>query len=252
METMASDRLQREKAFLETVYHTYRTEISPQMRHMQQLTMRTFAPYIDGGDALEMGCSDGFMTGLIAGSVDRLDVVDGSQKFVDQARTRQLPNVRFICSLFESFVPDRQYDYVFASYILEHVLAPVEVLQVARSSLKPNGLLFVIVPNARAFSRQMALHMGLLRDLKELTKNDHSHGHRRVYDRITLNRDLQDAGFETICQGGLQFKILADFQLDRLIADDVLKTEHLDALHAIGLEYPDFCGSIFSVCRKNE
>ncbi|MBA4150016.1 MAG: class I SAM-dependent methyltransferase [Verrucomicrobia bacterium] len=240
----------KEKAFLETVYHTYRTEISPQMRFMQQLTMRTFAPHVSGGEALEMGCSDGFMTEMISGLVDHLDVVDGSGKFVQQASARGFSNVNFICSLFEEFVPSKEYDHVFASYILEHVLDPIEVLQVARSSLKPGGLLFVIVPNARAFSRQMALHMGLLNNLKELTKNDHSHGHRRVYDRVSLNRDLQSAGFETISQGGLQFKILADFQLDQLISDGTLKNDHLEALYSLGMEYPDFCGSIFSICKK--
>ncbi|MFN7139995.1 MAG: class I SAM-dependent methyltransferase [Limisphaerales bacterium] len=243
-------RLLEEKAFLNTVYRTYRTEISPQMRLMQELTVKTFAPYIKGGEALEMGCSDGFMTEMLSGLVDQLDVVDGSSNFVEQARRRSLPNVEFIHSLFEEFKPSKAYDYVFASYILEHVLEPVEVLRVAHASLKPGGALFVVVPNARAFSRQMALHMGLLKDLKELTKNDHSHGHRRVYDRVTLNRDLQAAGFETINQGGLQFKILADFQLDELIANGTLKKDHLEALYSLGLEYPDFCGSIFSICRK--
>ena len=91
--------------------------------------------------------------------------------------------------------------------------------------------------------------MGLLQGLKELTANDHNHGHRRVYDRVDLNRDIAAAGFENLSQGGIMLKILADFQMDKLIDDGMLKEPQLDGLYRLGLEYPDLCGSLFSVCR---
>ena len=42
-------------------------------------------------------------------------------------------------------------------------------------------------------------------------------GHRRVYDRILLNRDIEAAGLEQVSSGGLLLKLLADFQMDKLI-----------------------------------
>jgi 2-polyprenyl-3-methyl-5-hydroxy-6-metoxy-1,4-benzoquinol methylase len=216
---------------------------------MRQLIVRTCTPYLSGGRALELGCSDGFMTEMIAARVDDLDVVDGSAKFLAEAQKRNLPNVTFVYSLFEEFTSPVKYDAVFASYILEHVADPVAVMRMARSVLKPQGLLFIVVPNARALSRQLAAHMGLLENLKNLTENDHNHGHRRVYDRVDLNRDVAAAGFHTIAQGGIMLKILADFQLDRLLTDGTLTDAHVDALYRLGLEYPDLCGSLFSVCR---
>jgi 2-polyprenyl-3-methyl-5-hydroxy-6-metoxy-1,4-benzoquinol methylase len=177
--------------------------------------------------------------------------VDGSKKFLAVASERKLPNVKFVHSLFEEFRTSEKYDYVFASYILEHVLNPVQVMKAARTVLKPNGLLFVIVPNARALSRQLAIHMGIVNDLKSLTANDHNHGHRRVYDRVALNRDIETAGFENVSQGGIMLKILADFQLDQLIENKMLQQKHIDGLYSLGLEYPDLCGSLFSVCRPS-
>lgn len=241
--------VQEERQFLDKVYHTYTVDTSAQTMAMRKLIMRTFAPYLRGGRALELGCSDGFMTEMIAGHVDHLDVVDGSELFLAEAKKRGLPNVNFINSLFEEFEADEKYNYVIASYILEHVFDPVAVMKMARSVLQPDGLLLLLVPNARALSRQLAVHMGLLNGLKELTPNDHNHGHRRVYDRVDFDRDIAAAGFENVSQGGVMLKILADFQMDKLIDDGTLQEAQLDGLYRLGLEYPDLCGSLFSICR---
>jgi 2-polyprenyl-3-methyl-5-hydroxy-6-metoxy-1,4-benzoquinol methylase len=247
---MKAELLDKERGFLDKVYHTYTVDHSSQTRAMRELIARTFAPFLKRGVGLELGCSDGFMTEMLAAKLERLDVVDGSERFLTEARKRKLPNVTFTCSLFEEFRSDTKYDFVFASYILEHVLDPVAVMRMAREVLRPDGLLMIVVPNARALSRQLALHMGLLKDLKELTANDHNHGHRRVYDRVALNRDIASAGFDLVAQGGIMLKILADFQMDKLIDTEMLQQQHLDGLYALGLEYPDLTGSLFAVCRS--
>lgn len=247
--TTTQDFVASEKQFLDKVYTTYTVDTSAQTMAMRKLIMRTFSPYLKGGRGLELGCSDGFMTEMISKQVDHLDVVDGSRKFLEEAGKRHLPNVKFIYSLFEEYTTPEKYDCVVASYILEHVFDPVAVMKMARTVLKPDGLLCLLVPNARALSRQLGLHMGLLKDLKELTQNDHNHGHRRVYDRVSINRDIEAAGFENVSQGGVMLKILADFQMDQLIDKGILKDQHLNALYSLGLEYPDLCGSLFSVCK---
>ena len=238
-----------EKAFLDKVYSTYTVDHSSQTRVMRELVVRTISPYLRGGRGLELGCSDGYITKMLAARLDMLDVVDGSKNFLDAAKKHKLPNVKYTYSLFEEYTSTTRYDYVFASYILEHVLEPAPVLKMARTILKDDGLLFVIVPNARALSRQLAMHMGLVADLKALTDNDLAHGHRRVYDRIYLNRELAAAGFDTVAEGGIMLKILADFKLDKLIDDGMLQDSHIDGLYRLGLEYPDLCGTLFSVCR---
>ncbi|WP_054773162.1 class I SAM-dependent methyltransferase [Methylogaea oryzae] len=152
--------LSQEKQFLDQVYTAYALDDSPQTKAMRELVVRTVAPYLKGGAGLELGCSDGYMTALLAQRLERLDVVDGSRHFIEAARQRNLPNVGYHHSLFEEYAPDFRYDYVFASFVLEHVLDPQPVLAMARAVLKEDGLLFVVVPNARALSRQLALHMG--------------------------------------------------------------------------------------------
>lgn len=241
----------KEMEFLESVTHTYVTSDSPQDRLIKTLAVRTFQPYMQRGKrALEFGCCDGFMTGLIAGHIDQLTVVDGSQTFIDMAKKRVPDNVEFVHALFEDFSPGCKFDYIFATYVLEHVGDAVGFLKIANRLLAEDGLLFLVVPNARAFSRQLARHMGLLDDLFALTPNDINHGHRRVYDRITLNRDIASAGMLQVGQGGLLLKLLADFQMDALIENGILGEPQLEGLYKMGFEYPDLAGSLFSVCRR--
>ena len=239
---------QKELAFLERVYHTYTVDDSAQTMVMRQLALRTFRPHINGGRLLELGCSDGFMTSELSKLVASMDVIDGSKAFLAKAQERSLPNVSFHFGLFESYDSNERYDHIVASYILEHVSDPVQILKNCARLLVPGGKIYIVVPNARALSRQLARHMGLLSDLKELSLNDHNHGHRRVYDRSALNADLKKSGLQQLQQGGLMLKILADFQLDQLFDDDFLNQKHIDGLYDLGLEYPDLCGSLFSVC----
>jgi 2-polyprenyl-3-methyl-5-hydroxy-6-metoxy-1,4-benzoquinol methylase len=246
----ASKKWSAERRRVHQAAKNYTSIESVQMQVMRQLTIKTFSPFISSrANGLELGCSDGYMTEMLARRVAHLDVVDASKQFLDATRQRGLSNVRLTQSLFETFETDERYDCVFASYVLEHVLDPVSVLERVRSLLAPGGRIFIVVPNARAFSRQLALHMGLLRELKELTRSDLDHGHRRVYDRPQLNRDLEAAGLQSISEGGILLKFLADFQLDELIERGILTKAHIEGLYRLGLEYPEFCSAVFSICE---
>lgn len=242
--------LSDEKKFINNLVPDYITsDISSQTRLMRELMIRTFKPYIDGGRGLELGSEIGYMSERIATLVDHLDIVDGSESFLNQVKQRGIPNASYFCSLFEQFQPEPVYDYVFASHILEHLVDVSVVLEMVRKALKPGGYLFITVPNARALSRQLARHMGLIDDLYALTPNDLRGGHRRVYDRVLLTREIEGSGFEIIAQGGLLFKPFADFQMDQLIDTGLLGSQQCEGLYRLGFDYPDMCADIFAITR---
>ena len=242
--------ISKEKTLLEQYASNYITsDDSSQQRLMRQLEVRVFSKHMTRGRALELGCEIGYMSELISPLVEQLDIVDASERFLDQTRSRGLPNARYFCSLFEEYDADRPYDAVFASHVLEHLMDVQQVLKVVKKSLLPEGLLFVAVPNARAVSRQLARHMGLIDSLYDLTPNDLRGGHRRVYDLVTLNRELDSAGFDVIAQGGIFFKPFADFQMDKLIDLGVLGEPQLEGLYRMGYEYPDMCADVYAIAR---
>lgn len=253
---MLKNCLEKEKEFLDNVCATYNDNISSCEKLIRRLIVKNFEPFIDNNKiGLELGCSNGYMTEMLSERLNKLDVIDGCEDFIKTTKERKLSNVTFIYSLFEEYSANKidiRYDYVFATYVLEHISNVDDILKIIKGLLKPNGIFFCVVPNSRALSRQLALHMGLINDLKQLTENDLNHGHRRVYDRFSFNRDIENAGFKIISQGGILLKILANFQMDQLIDNKILQDEQLEGLYKLGFEYPDLCGSLFSICVIND
>jgi 2-polyprenyl-3-methyl-5-hydroxy-6-metoxy-1,4-benzoquinol methylase len=244
--------LPSQQALLEKVAGSYRRN-SKQDNLMREHCVQAAEPWMDGAHTgLEIGCSDGLMTQMLAGRLARLHVVEATESFAAAVRERNLDNVILHRMMIEDYVPDESFDCIFATWILTHLLDAQVVLKRARDWLRPSGVLFVVVPNARVLSRQLALQMGILSDLYELTANDRNHGHVRAYDRQRLNRELDAAGFATVAQGGLMLKPLADYQMDGLYARGVLGEEHVEGLFRLGREYPDFASAIYSVCRKRQ
>lgn len=249
---MNENFVKKEKEFLENLYENYITsDDSPYLKNMRRLEVKRISPYLnDNMVGLEMGCEIGYMTSLLAPLMRWLDVIEGSESFAEATRKRQLPNVTITTCLFEEYQPPKSsYDCIFMSHVLEHLENPHEVLLKVKDWLKPDGYLFVVVPNGNALSRRLAQAMKLFDDRFKLTPNDVRGGHRRIYDRISLIDQLRRAGFCCTIEG-LLMKPLADFQMDQLLTSNFLTQDHLDGLAEVGRAYPDLCGAILAVARK--
>ncbi len=236
-----------QQRLLENVSATYR-RASTQDDWMRRLAVRAVDPWLrKTQSAIEVGCSDGLMTELLSKKLRHLAVVEATESFAKLVQERQLPNVDIFNLMAETYRPKSPVDCVFLTWVLTHIVDPQLLLCEIKSWLVPGGFIYVVVPNMRVLSRQLALHMGLIEDLYGLTENDCNHGHVRAYDRQRLNAELQLAGFETFSQGGLMLKPLADFQMDQLYEQRILDESHIEGLYRLGLEYPDFASAIFSI-----
>jgi 2-polyprenyl-3-methyl-5-hydroxy-6-metoxy-1,4-benzoquinol methylase len=129
---------------------------------IRRYMMRTLSPFFSKGRALELGCFEGETTKLYAQYFDDLTVVEAAHSLIEIARTKVPANVRFIHSTIETAELEPLYDSIFLVHTLEHLDHPVEALSRIRGWLSPGGRLFVVVPNADAASRQIAVKMGLV------------------------------------------------------------------------------------------
>jgi SAM-dependent methyltransferase len=148
-----------------------------------------------GERVLEMGYGDGLLTEELVRRDVRLELLEGSPLLCQEATRRHGGKITVHCGLFEEFDAAPIYDSVLALHVIEHVNDPVTTLRGIGGWLKPGGKLIIVVPNRSSVHRDVALRMGLIGALDELSPRDHLVGHRRVYDFAMLEADLAGAGF---------------------------------------------------------
>jgi SAM-dependent methyltransferase len=203
----------------------------------------TLKQYFKGKIALELGPAVGQMTKYLVNDFDELDLIEGSKELLDQIPNYD--NIYKYHSFFEEFKPDKQYDTIIMSHVLEHIENPVELLKNIYNWLSDETIFIVSVPNAKSFHRLVAVEMGLLKSEFELNERDHKLGHYRVYDFETLKTEILIAGFTILHQGGVFFKPISNDQIEKNWTEEMI-----NGFYAIGKKYPELCAEIYFVLKK--
>lgn len=225
----------------------YTYDFDTVLRHYM---IRSFEPMLPKGRALELGCYKGEFTETLTKYYKDLTVIEAADNLIKEAKLRVGSKAKFINSTFETVKPKDKYDAIFLMHTLEHLDNPVLVLKKIRSWLSDEGRLFLVVPNANAPSRQIAVKMGLISHNYAVTEGEYKHGHRITYGFDTLERDAKLGGLKIIHRGGVFFKPFANFQFDKLMQTDIINQDYLEGCYQLGMQYPDLCASIYLVCTK--
>lgn len=223
----------------------YNYEFDDVVRHF---ALKTFRPFMRMGPSLELGCHEGGMSRLLIDQNADLTVVDAAESALDVARNCLPRHVKFVHGKFESVSLPRIFETIFMINVLEHVDDAVFVLRRSCEWLTDSGRIFILVPNANAPSRQIAVRMGLITHNQAVTESEYRNGHRRTYTLDTLHRDLRAAGLFVDQLGGIVFKGLANYQMDKALAAGIISPEYLEASYEVGKIYPDLCASLYAVC----
>ena len=172
---------------------------------MRRYMIRTLSPFFTRGKALELGCFEGAMTKLIA---DHFTRPHGSRRGREPNRDGQIE-----CSgrgSFRSFHdrsggarPDLRLDLpgTYSGALGSPDRSPFSHRKLAEL----DGRFFVVVPNADAASRQIAVKMGLVDTNNAVTPGELAHGHRCTYSLDTLEYDVRRAGLHVESRGGILF-----------------------------------------------
>lgn len=217
---------------------------------MHPCMIKSFEPFFNKGNLLELGSFKGDFTQRLLPYFDEITCVEASDAAIAEAQRKLGDKVRFVNSLLEKTTLPKRYDNIVLTHVLEHLENPVQVLKrVNNEWLGKNGRAFLVCPNANAPSRQIAVKMGLISHNSAVTPAEAEHGHRRTYALDTLEQDAVAAGLRVVHRSGIFFKALANFQWDRLLRTDIISPDYLDGCYALGQQYPGLCSSIFLVCE---
>lgn len=218
---------------------------------MHPYMIKSFEPFFNKGSLLELGSYKGNFTRRFLSYFDDITCVEASDVAVVEAKKKLGEQVKFVHSLFENATLPMHYDNIVMTHVLEHLDDPVMIMKRVNDEwLAENGRFFLVCPNANAPSRQIAVKMGLISHNAAVTRAEAEHGHRRTYSLDTLERDAVEAGLKVVHRSGIFFKALANFQWDKLLHTDIISKEYLEGCYQLGQQYPDFCSSIFLMCKK--
>jgi len=237
-----------DQAFADNVHRTYAYGFD---YIVQTYLLRSLSPFFKpGGKALELGCFEGESTQRLARYFDDLTVLEAVNTLIETARANVPASVEFIHSTIETADLAPQFDAIFLVHTLEHLDDGVAAMSRIKQWLSPGGYFFVAVPNADAASRQIATKMGLIDTNNAVTEGEHLHGHRRTYSFDTLESEVRRAGLEVVTRGGVIFKGLANFQIDRALKENIIDAAYIEGCYALGMQYPELCSTIYMVCRR--
>jgi 2-polyprenyl-3-methyl-5-hydroxy-6-metoxy-1,4-benzoquinol methylase len=242
--------LSEEDKRLRDVIASYGEGAAPFDAAMRTFMMRTLEPYFGEGPCLQVGCAHGEQTGLLLERFNDLTVIEPTSEFLNHTRDKYSERATFVQALIEDFETDKQFETIIFSHVLEHVIDPIGVITKLGELLTPTGRLYVVVPNAEAPSRRIAVKMGILSHLEALSADDIAAGHRRVYRQDTLLRDVMGAHLTAIDTGGIMFKPLANFQFNALMGGDLINDAFMEGCYQLGRETPASCASIYVVVGK--
>jgi SAM-dependent methyltransferase len=209
------------------------------------MTANKTMKWINGPDVLEMGVGDDEWTSRIVEKIGHTHIVDASKILLEIPKKKYGSSVTVYDSLFENFAPDKKFDTIVASFVLEHVEDPVAILKNSLNWLKDSGRIIAIVPHANSLHRRLAVAMGLQEKTSDLGATDNRMGHRRVYDIPTFEHDLIAAGYEIEDKRGFFMKLVPQ----SLMAS--FSDELLNGLMELSDHMPmEYASSIALICRK--
>ncbi len=187
---------------------------------------------------LELGIGDGYTTELLSFFFDKYLVLEGDKKIIERFK-HEFPrvNTRIVETYFEEWTTEEKFDAIIIGFVLEHVDDPIFILNKYKKMLKPEGKLFIAVPNAESLNRRVGVYAGLLKDIKQLSENDIKAGHKRYYTLSSLREEVLKAGLVITREEGLFLKPITTAQMSKLNFTKEIVEGYLN----VGKQYPELC-----------
>lgn len=224
---------------LNTVASEYKPNAATEIENnliLRWYPQRIISRFGEVDSLLELGLGHGFTAEIFNKCCKRHVILDGASSVIAQFKSNH-PDFtgEIVETYFEDYTPSEKFDVIVMGFILEHVDNPTLILKRYRDFLKPNGKMYVAVPNGKSLNRRLGFELGLIDDLYSLNANDLALGHQRQYCLETLRSEVIEAGYEVTHQEGIYLKPLPLATLKTLNDFD----ENLEAMCKVGVDFPE-------------
>jgi SAM-dependent methyltransferase len=239
----------REPRSLNQIAEDYLSE-SPEQAVNNKIMAMTADFVIDrlpGQRILEMGVGGQVWTPRLAEHFNEVTTVDTAPRLLQVLREKLSDrNWTGVEATFETYAPAALFDTVLCSMVLEHVDDPGEIVERAKSWLKPGGHLAILVPHALSLHRRLAVTMGLAETPGELGPADQRLGHRRCMSFAEVEELLRLAEYQVVERSGLFAKMLPNNLLVKC------SDAQLQGMFKLGTELPiEYAAVIYYLAKPN-
>jgi SAM-dependent methyltransferase len=185
---------------------------------------------------------------------EQLVILEPSTVFFDNAKKTIIEKadlntrVTIIQGYLETSVNDLrkfEFDYIIISCLLHEIEDLSLFLDKLRCILKPDTIVHVDVPNAYSFHRLLALEMGLINSVFEMSASNLQFQQQRVFDKVSLKVIIVQHGFKVIDSGSYFIKPFTHKQMSGLLGVKIIDSEVLDGLFKMIKYMPDLGSEIY-------
>jgi SAM-dependent methyltransferase len=203
-------------------------------------TVRRIAARVAPGDrVLELGCATGLMTAHLAGVGARVTGIDRSDAYLRRARARVGARATFVRAGlaepgWEDLVGDA-FDHVLLCNLVHEVPDPRDLLARAAALLAPRGLVHLSLQNPDSIHRLVAVEMGLIDDVREVSERGGRFGTLGLWGADDLTALAREVGLGVVAREGVMLKPLPNAMMAEL------PPEVLDGFERAARHLPAHC-----------
>ena len=133
--------------------------------------------------------------------------------------------------------------------LLQDLKDPDGALRLANRLLSATGMLHVNVANAGSLHRRLAMAMGMISAVTDLSDRNRKFAQSHVYNSATLRDAVEKAGFSIEDEGGYFIKPFTHQQMASI--QNVLTPQVISGLTTLGRELPEIASEIYVNARPS-
>lgn len=208
---------------------------------------------------LEVGCglAPFFMESQ---DFDDMIVIEPSLKFYCNAKTLQEDkfknlNITILNNTLENSINELNtysFDFILVSGLLHEIENVTVFLDKLHLLLNKNTVVHVNVPNAYSFHRLLALEMGLIHSVCEMSDSNIIFEQKRVFDLTSLSELIKKYDYKIINSGSYFIKPFTHKQMATLLKAKIIDEKTLDGFFNMTKYMPGLGSEIFVEFKLND
>ena len=140
------------------------------------------------------------------------------------------------------------FDLIVCTGLLHEVEQPLAILNGIRELCNAETRVLLNVPNADSLHRLLGLRSGYIADTHAMTERNQELQQHQVFDRVSFQALLEQAGFAVDEMGSFFIKPFTHRQMEACLAHHIFDEKVLDGFYRLSEDLPDVGSELYAVC----